>query len=434
MNIENLFKPPKLSEEERKKYFYGKLEKEIEELRDQGYSGIDYKNRVYFVKRKIERQKENGVVSKYNRPSHQQKNIFHEHLITNELQYSFEIAKDIRYHLPESVRSHSDFINHISKVNLFSLVFPELQRFDNGGRQPCIFTNKNVGWISKGEKGYYRYFTKREQTGMVYGFSLLDLFEVAYGGEFSNKDIAYRQARTELALSLNCQYSERDFEIQQKQKYFNNLCIVENLKSVSESYPTLHRLIKNQLYVLQKLHFIAKDNIMEKRHSIKNEAVFFVSTTTLQKVFAENHNKQRQRSTIACAINLFVTLGLLNKIPSETLKKNETLFTIALNIRGGHQEYRFINFMTIPYYDEELLSKAEKIAKQLKKNKITTAKQITRSKLIEIFGIKKANEVIEAGSLMSLSDDALLQMAKLTSLDESFDESGTHSGELEAPM
>ena len=67
--------------------------------------------------------------------------------------------------------------------------------------------------------------------------------------------------------------------------------------------------------------------------------------------------------------------------------------------------------MTIPSYNEELLAKAERIAKRLRKNKITTAKDITRNSLIGVFGIKRADEIIEPRGLMSMPADELYQLA-----------------------
>lgn len=411
MSIQSLFEPSQFTEKEKNNYLYKELEKRKEKLIKRGYSGIEYKNKVFHTKLQIEREIKNDIMSEYVKPTIRHKQILHLHLLDHNLLHLFKTTENLQYKLPTSIKSHIDFTNHISKRNLLSTVFPKFKRFDTGGRQHCIFTPQNVGWIAKDDQGYYRYFSKSEKTGVVLGFSLLDLMEIAFEDGFKDDKQTYIKARTRLATVLNCNYREFDFENQQKAKYRNNLSIISNLDKIKETFPNLYSLIKSQLYVLTRLHTFATANIMERKHAIKKEAVFFISLTDLKDYFEESLNIKRDRSTIASAINLFTSLKLLNKIPSATIKEDETLYRIALNIRSDKIERRLINFMTIPSYNEELLAKAERIAKRLRKNKITTAKDITRNSLIRVFGIKRADEIIEPRGLMSMPTDELYQLA-----------------------
>jgi len=61
------------------------------------------------------------------------------------------------------------------------------------------------------------------KTGVVFGLSLLDLFEIAHVHEFVGTDMGYIIARKSLATFLNVSYRDFDFVKQQKLKYQSNL-------------------------------------------------------------------------------------------------------------------------------------------------------------------------------------------------------------------
>lgn len=417
MDIQSLFSSRSLTEKQKKKYLYTELDKRREKLKEEGCEGVDYKNKVYRTKLHLKREIKNGIIRRYRKPVYYYKSIFHKHILDNNLTHLFKTAQDINYTPPSSVRTHKEFANHITKQNLISSVFPAFKRFDKGGRQACIFISSNIGWISKDDKGYYRYCSKNEKTGIIFGFSLLDLIEISLEHEFTDEKQTYINTRNRLATILNCKYSEIEFEEQQKERYLNNLSIIDDIDTLKQGYPNLHSLIKSQVYVLKKLHSFAMANITEKQHAINKQAVFFVSTRTLQKNLEENDLIIKHPPTLAAAINLFAVLGLLYKIPSEIVKNNEFLHRIALKIQGDNKKYYLMNFMTIPHYDEKLFTKAERVAKKLKKNKITTAKDISRSSLIRVFGVKKANQIIQERSVMAKSANELYELAKLATQD-----------------
>lgn len=414
MSIHSLFAPI-MTEKKKDNYHYKELEKKKEELKKEGYTGIEYKNKVFEAKLLLEREIKNGIFRKYYKPNGTHKRVFHAHILENNLLPQFITLENHQYQLPPSIRTDSQFTTHISKQNLFSIVFPEFKRFDEGNWQPCIFTKNNVGWITRDKDGYYRYCSKSLQTGVIYGFSLLDLIEIAYMGEFVGTDMAYQIARNRLATILNVSYRDFDFVKQQKAKYQSNLAFIENTLEWNPLYPNLFAIVKSQLYVLIELHEFATKHIMERRHAIQKEAVFFVSTRQLCKEYKQKYNiEKKDHSTFATAISLLAVLGLLHKVPSETITHKEDLLQIAYSIQGNRKHYHLINFMAIPQYDEEILRKAEKIAKRLRKYKITTAKKITSENLKKALGEKKANEIINVRevSLMSMHPDNLKEMAE----------------------
>lgn len=413
MNLQKLFSP-KLSRREKDNYLSTMLVKKKQAFKKEGLEGIEYKNKVFLAKTELELESEKGIIRKYYKPIAQHKKIFQSHIIEHNLSHLFHTSEIAHFKLPPSIKTDIQFTNHISKQNLFSIVFPEFERFDQGSWQACIFTKQNVGWITKDDQGYYRYCTKSKETGVIFGFSLLDIMEIAFTNEFAGTKMDYQVARKMLATTLRVNYRDFDYVVKQKEKYQNNLAVIQGFGDWKALYPNLFSIIKSQLYILDELQNFASKNIMEKRHAIDKEAVFFLSTRQIAKHFDNNHHIKRDPSTFASAINLFATVCLLRKIPSETLQSKEELLQIATEIRGENNHYNLINFMTIPFYNEELLRKAEKTAKRLRKNKITTAKQITSDSLIRTLGEKKTKEIIHVRevSLMGMSADQLYALAQ----------------------
>jgi len=414
MSLSGLFKP-RLTKAKRKAYKYKELEKRKTELTEAGYTGEEFKNKFYQAKIILEREIANGIFRIYYKPRARHKKVFQTHILKNNLLPLFNTSDNIHYQLPQLIKTDIQFTNHISKQNLFSTVFPEFKRFDEGNWQPCIFTKDNAGWITKDKDGYYRYCSKSLQTGIIYGFSLLDLIEISHVGEYVGTEYAYQIARKWLAKTLNISYRDFDFVKHQKAKYESNLKFIDNALEWESFYPNLSAIINSQLYVLVELHEFASQHIMERRHAIKKEAVFFVSSRKLCDDYKEKHNIERKaHSTFAAAINLFCTLGFLHKVPSKTIEHKEELLQIARSIQGDKKHHHLINFMTIPHYNDETLRKAEKTAKRLRRFNITTAKDITSESLTMALGKKKAHEIINVReeSLMKMHPDKLQKMAE----------------------
>jgi hypothetical protein len=414
MKLQELFKP-RLSKKKQRDYKNKELERRIRELTEAGYEGIEFKNKVYQAKKEIEREIKNGIFRKYYKPTASHKKVFHNHILSHNLLPLFNTSENLHYQLPVSIKTDIQFTNHISKQNLFSTVIPAFKRFEESNWQPCVITKENVGWITKDKDGYYRYCSKNPNTGVIYGFSLLDLIEIVYVGDFVGTDMAYQVARKWLATTLNVSYRDFEYVKQQKAKYESNLAFIEDALDRKSVYPNLFSILKSQLYILVELHEFALQHIMERRHAIQKEAVFFVSTRKLCEDYKKKFKvEERNHSTFAAAINLFCTLGFLHKVPSETLKTKEELLQIALTIQGDKTHHHLINFMIIPHYDDETLRKAEKTAKRLRKFEITTAKQITRENLKRALGEKRANQIINVRevSLMNMNQDKLQKMAE----------------------
>lgn len=413
MKLQELF-IPRLSKKNQKAYKSKELDKRIRELTEAGYVGLEYKNKVYQAKKELEREIKNGIIRKYYKPTGTHKQIFQTHILKHNLLPLFRTSDNIHYLLSKTIKTDNQFTVHISKQDLFSKVFPEFKRFDVGDWQTCIFTKDNVGWITRDNDGYYRYCTKSVKTGVIFGFSLFDLIEITYSGEFVGTGMAYQMARKWLAKILNVSYRDLDYVNYQKKKYQSNQTIIDEASEWESLYPNLYSLIKSQLYILEELHHFASQHITERRHAIKNEAVFFISVRHIAKLVNERLEIKKHPTTFSAAINLFAVLHLLQKVPSETLNYKGELLQIAHSIQGNNNHFHLITFMTIPSYDEELLIKAEKMAKRLRKHKITTAKQITFNSLAMAIGDKKANAIINVRevSLAKIHADKLAKLAE----------------------
>lgn len=413
MNLQELF-IPKLSKLKTKAYRSKRLDKIRQALKDEGFKGVEYKNKIYRAKEDIKREIANGIVRKYYKPNTKHKLVFQNHIKENNLLPLFHTSDNAHFQVPPSIQTDIQFTNYISKQNLFSTVFPEFKCFDRGKWEPCIFLKTNVGWITQDTQGYYRYCSKNVHTGVIFGFSLLDLLEIIYAGEFIGTPIGYQMARNRLATILNVSYQDYEFFAQQKVKYQNNLKIIQSASEWKYLYPHLYAMTRKQFYILDELQQFASHHITERKHAIQDNAVFFVSVRQIAKKIEENRAKSRNASTFAVAINLFATLGLLYKVPPEILKYKEDLLQIATNIQGNNAHYHLINFLTIPVYNEELLTKAEKKAKRLRKYKVTTAKKITWANLNRVFGEKTANSIVNVRkvSIMNMHPNTLQKMAE----------------------
>jgi hypothetical protein len=413
MCLESLFAPQILTDKERSNYLNSKLEKTMNKFKKEGLSGNKYKNKVYWAKIEIEEGMKSGNVNKYIKPNDSHKLTFRNHIISHNLLSLFKMNENAHYHLPVKIRTHNNFTNYICKQNLFSLIFPNFKKFDKGGRNTCIFTSNNIGWISKDYKGYFRYYSKCEKTGITFGFSIFDLIEIVYDECNLGSTTSYQKARRLVATILHIQYNELEFVMQEEDKYDSNIKVLLDQKLLKEMYPNLFILIKNHLCVLTELHIFAKNHIMKKQYAIKKNSVFFVATRTIENILIQQ-NIKKDHSTISSAINIFATLELLQKVPSKTIKNNQYLYNVALKMRKD-KKYKLINCMSIPMYNEKVLKKAEKMAIQLRKNNITNVKRLSKVKLIKIFGEKKANEVIEEISLYKIDANELYELAKLKS-------------------
>lgn len=289
---------------------------------------------------------------------------------------------------------------------MFSTIFPQLRVIEEKKNNKCVFYPKNKAWIAKGQDGVYRYFTRREG-GRHASFSLFDMMEVNQG-KGTGTVAGINNARKEVARVLNAQYYGLKFEKETQDKYINNIEMIENEADLKRDYPSLYKMVGKQLYILEKLHTIALTSVIDKKTAIKKEAVFFASTRSLQEFF-----NTKSHTTFAKAINLFTTLNLLNKHDSTEIDKDSDLYATALQIRSHNEHFNLINFLSLPFYNDKLLARAERIAKKLVKGKITNMDKITEKTLEAVLGKKEAEKVYgKETNINKMTEDELYELAK----------------------
>lgn len=400
-----LFKP-ELTEKLKQKYFYERLNKKKNELKKEGLEGQVYGKELHNFTEMLKKEIANGIIIQKMELTPARKRSMREYLAKTGK--TLTTAKNTHYELPNHIRTHTDFVHHVvRKEGMFSRIFPTLKKFEGVGRNKCILYPKNTAWISKGEDGIYRYFTKREG-GRYAFFSILDMMEINYGkGVGLISGLNY--ARREIARVLNASYYGLEFELETQAKYVSNIERIELEGDLKRDYPSLYKLVGKQLYILLKLHTIALASVIDKKTAIKKQAVFFASTRLLQEQF-----EAKSHTTFSKAINLFATLNLIDKHDPKGINTESKLYETALQIRSENEYFNLINFLSIPLYDDSLLAKAEKTAKRLIKNKITNMDLITRKSLTTAINEKKANEVYGQAefNIDKLSTDELYKLAQ----------------------
>lgn len=188
-----------------------------------------------------------------------------------------------------------------------------------------------------------------------------------------------------------------------------NIQYFETLDHIKFSYPHLYKFLRKQTHILIQLHKVALSTYIERKCSIKNNPVFFVSTRYLAEKVGKSH------STVAKALNLFASLNLLQKHSAKDVQLNTSLYNFALEIKGENNHFRFINFLSLPSYDKKVLLRAEKDAKKLNENKITKVDSITRESITKVFGMKKAISIydIKEEDINKMSPNDLESLSKI---------------------
>ncbi|WP_442598166.1 hypothetical protein [Neobacillus sp. D3-1R] len=309
--------------------------------------------------------------------------------------YSLETRRT-KHELPVNVISHKQFITYVTKVNLFSDVFINLNNCNEKEYFPCILFKNHFAWIDKDQKeGIYRYFSM-EKDGLCRSFSLLDLINIAYPDLTSIELI-----RVRLIDLLGCDYEENAWDIEQKARQKNNNEFIENsMKEWKVRFPSIYKLTKSYMNILVEMMKNEQIHPPLLKHSYKNMYVVYISTRHLNELIGTD------ASTISKVINLFSSIGLIHKIPPHDKDFPLELLKIGMNIRAstiekvemqkresktinkkeGEINCRLITFYTIPKYTDELLTYVEEKARKLLLAKVTNIKKINEKNIAKAFG------------------------------------------------
>ncbi|MFB5194612.1 hypothetical protein ACE198_06730 [Neobacillus sp. KR4-4] len=191
------------------------------------------------------------------------------------------------------------------------------------------------------------------------------------------------------------------YQLKEKEKLYSsnyekikrNLAHLQNEQELEKSYPFLYKLIKRRLHYLTTIIEYSRDKIVSRLARKQGNYYFYVSSRYLASLYSGGYN------TWSRNISIFCTLGLMNKLKyddtnNRTTERRALRETKALAKRMGidHKKLSPINYYTIPIYNDELLTEANRRAGVLLDNNFR-ANGFSKFYLIRVFGQQFADTV-----------------------------------------
>lgn len=243
----------------------------------------------------------------------------------------------------------------------------------------CIFHNdNNPSAVIKNNGGYYKYFCNSpacicHNDGK--GMDIIDIVKIKENCDTSTairKLIEYFHIKLEDSTWIN----------EQSKKFEINMMLLSQLGERKDEFPNLNRIIRFGYPILMDILEIGKENIINRFFSTNGESIFFFSNRYL----AGKRNKSVVN--INKYINLFCTLGLLNKIPYKQV--NQRLRATAVQISKDNAQ-NGISFYTIPDYNKAFKTADERAAIMLQYK--FSIKGMSKKYLENCFGEEFANQI-----------------------------------------
>lgn len=334
-------------------------------------TGLFYYMTMKDYERKNEKKKKKGgSLSRRVFPTEKKMLIIQEKRKEFVAQFDFSaIKKDYRSRSLH-IESYEGLFHLLSQIDIGQCFTPILPLNDFF---PCRLFKGNYAWISRNDQGHYRYFSKRKDKVAI-SFDFLDFVEIYYG-------LTTYEAIDKIVKIFGIQFMEEIWKQERKQKYWRNEQFLHH--SLSE-YPHLSSLLQDYTHVLEAMNVLGNIHIYKKEYSYQNENVFFASTSHISS-FLETSNT----SKVNQLINLFATLGLIEKVPTTQIHplflKESTDIVDKRNLGNRINYYVIHNF-------GETASVAEKRAKVLLKNGIRYSR-ISKAGIEKLFGSEFAESV-----------------------------------------
>lgn len=241
----------------------------------------------------------------------------------------------------------------------------------------CFFIKGNYAWVSISKNGHYRYFT-RSKAGVTNSLDFIDLYSIYANTRSISKTI------TAIRKNFNVKFND-DWSLNQREKYEKNQNIIQD-EEFLKSYPNLYKVVNKHLHILQVLNEIGEDKLIGKGMDFKGNSIFFSSMNYIK----NNYIPSLSTSVINQVINMFSVLGLINKVPENSIPTE--FITIAKDrMKIDKCRYNHVSFFAIPDM-EEVLSVAEGRAKIIIDNKIKYY-TITKNVVRKVFGKEIEDEV-----------------------------------------
>ncbi|MEI0739003.1 hypothetical protein VQ056_24215 [Paenibacillus sp. JTLBN-2024] len=353
----------------------------------EGATGKEIKSAVYKLKNLEDKRIVNGTQSQYIMPGKNEKVLLAKGLFQSNNLEVLTTTNSISEHkitIPEKITKHIEFMEYMQTLD-FRFYFCGFQNWNINETRACIFFEGNKAWIKQDDKGVYRYYSKDAEKHTVQGLNIFDLIEIREGAEIGSI-YSMNNARRTLVSDLGIVYFERQWEILQEKKYEKNMNIILRADiEIQRDFPNLFGFIKSYLPLLEHLNEWGFRHILKKEESFQEESVFFQSTTHMEKIVG------RDQTVCSRAVNMFAVLNLINKIREEDIPSS--LMNVAQAIRGGRNEFRLVNFYTVPAINHQVLSEAEERVGRLKRYGITSMTHISKKKVEECFSKAFAEKV-----------------------------------------
>jgi len=344
--------------------------------------GVEYSSAVFKIKLKADRRMQRG--QSYLKPDKEVMEAIRTHLLERQVMDCLKTRESISG-MEGQMKSYYEFDEFAMKSNLFANVFPQLiGKTTEEGFFECKIIPNNFAWISKDEKGVYRYYTKRKN-GHTMGLNIYDLMEISDGLNVGSLK-GFQQARKQLARIFNISLAEEVWKDVHRVSIEKNLMICEGSGSnLQQHFPILTDYLRKYLPLIQFLNQWAL-NHLDIKFVYNDKPIMFLSTTHIEKML----NSKFDQTTISRVINMLTLIGLIFKVPHNELSQDE--IKIAKGIESGRSR-RWINFYQIPQYDEQTLMNAEKYVRIIINCELKDIAKITEDRVRKHFGEEQANQV-----------------------------------------
>ncbi|PNT94162.1 hypothetical protein [Clostridium thermosuccinogenes] len=250
--------------------------------------------------------------------------------------------------------NNQDFCDYIFK----EIDLAELLEIDNPTSFRCILHddhNPSAG-IFKNEQGYWIYNCFACQAS----YNLLGVIEVL--GKFKSRPKAYKFIRD----IFNLEILETDWQKEQKEILLENLKVLNN-GELDVKCPKAYKNIKLNIKYLEKLHYIALDNLLSEEYSDENgNVVFFASTRYIAQQLGISPTRANEISNKNV---LFQYHRLINRLDCKDVPEKLFKRSQAININKGNHKH--ITYFSIPSYNSLLYPVVEQQAKKWKENNYT---------------------------------------------------------------
>ena len=274
--------------------------------------------------------------------------------------------------------TNQEFIDYIRKeINL-----GELLEFHYPSSIKCIFhnDNNNSAGIFQADDGAWIYKCHSSNCGITY--NIIGVIERL--ANFQSRPKTYKFIKE----MFNLEIMETDWQKEQKEILHENLRVLNGDIEFEENCPQANKNIKNIKHYLEKLIWIAMDNVRNENLTDEDGHVaFFTSANYFAKQMGISPNSINK---IYQKLVVLTYHKLLNKLDDADLPERFLKRAKAISINTDKNNH--INFFSIPSYTVNKFPEIEQRAKQWKENHYTM-KGVSREMFYRAEGLDMANEL-----------------------------------------